>query len=141
MAVLARYIGADYTPLGVTQLPRSGLVQRALCYTKFYQRLGFAGNGGAFRKDDWLCGVLYRFLLLAPLWHLIRIMSSTAKKDDRPRQNVRLHPQMWEAIDDVRTKRPGVVSRNTWIAEAILEKLAREQDTGEPPSGTENGHV
>jgi hypothetical protein len=48
---------------------------------------------------------------------------------------------MWEAIDDVRTKRPGVVSRNTWIAEAILEKLAREQDTGEPPSGTENGHV
>ena len=72
---------------------------------------------------------------------LIRIMTSTAKKDDRPRQNVRLHPQMWEAIDDVRTKRPGVVSRNTWIAEAILEKLAREQDTGEPPSGTENGHV
>ena len=75
------------------------------------------------------------------LWRLIQIMTSTAKKDDRPRQNVRLHPQLWEAIDDVRTKRPGVVSRNTWIAEAILEKLAREQDTGEPSPRTESGHV
>ena len=78
---------------------------------------------------------------MAPLWRLIRIMTATAKKDDRPRQSVRLHPEMWEAIDDVRTKRPGVVSRNTWIAEAILEKLAREQDTGEPPPRTESGHV
>ena len=65
---------------------------------------------------------------------VLQITTSTAKKNDRPRQNVRLHPQMWEAIDDVRTKRPGVVSRNTWIAEAILEKLAREQDIGEPPA-------
>ena len=105
------------------------------------KRFGFAGNGSAFREGDWLCGVLYRFLLLAPLWRLIQIMTSTAKKDDRPRQNVRLHPQLWEAIDDVRTKRPGVVSRNTWIAEAILEKLAREQDTGEPSPRTESGHV
>ncbi len=105
------------------------------------QRFAFAGDGSASRKGDWLCSVLYRFLLLAPLWRLIQIMTSTAKKDDRPRQNVRLHPQLWEAIDDVRTKRPGVVSRNTWIAEAILEKLAREQDTGEPSPRTESGHV
>ena len=29
-------------------------------------------------------------------------------------------------IDSARTARVGVVSRNTWIAEAIEEKLARE---------------
>jgi len=48
---------------------------------------------------------------------------------------------MWEAIDDVRAKRPGKLSRNTWIAEAIVEKLVREQDTGKPPAETESGHV
>ncbi|RTL79089.1 MAG: hypothetical protein EKK29_22190 [Hyphomicrobiales bacterium] len=65
-------------------------------------------------------------------------MSATAKKDDRSRQSVRLYPEIWEAIDLLRTKRPGVVSRNTWIAEAILEKLAREQDTQapSPPAGS-----
>ncbi len=68
-------------------------------------------------------------------------MTATVKKDDRPRQSVRLLPEMWEAIDDVRAKRPGKLSRNTWIAEAIVEKLVREQDTGKPPAETESGHV
>ena len=48
---------------------------------------------------------------------------------------------MWGAIDDARAKRAGVVSRNTWIAEAILEKLARAQDTNKPPPKPESGHV
>ena len=48
---------------------------------------------------------------------------------------------MWGAIDDVRAKRPGIVSRNTWIAEAILEKLAREPDTNKPPLKAGSGHV
>lgn len=68
-------------------------------------------------------------------------MTVTAKKDDRPRQSVRLHPEMWEAIDFVRARRPGVVSRNTWIAEAILEKLAREQDTQAPAPPAGSSHV
>lgn len=29
------------------------------------------------------------------------------------------------AVDDARSKRPGKISRNTWITEAILEKLER----------------
>jgi hypothetical protein len=33
---------------------------------------------------------------------------------------------MFEAIDDARSSRPGNVSRNTWIAEAIEQKLARD---------------
>lgn len=81
------------------------------------------------------------FLLLAPLWRLLRIMSATAKKEDRSRQSVRLHPKMWEAIDLLRASRVGVVSRNTWIAEAILEKLAREQDTQPSSPTNEGGHV
>ncbi len=68
-------------------------------------------------------------------------MTATAKKDDRSRQSVRLHPEMWEAIDFVHARRPGVVSRNTWIAEAILEKLAREQDTQAPLPLAGSGHV
>jgi hypothetical protein len=68
-------------------------------------------------------------------------MTATAKKDDRSRQSVRLYPEIWEAIDLLRTKRPGVVSRNTWIAEAILEKLAREQDTKAPSPPTGSIHV
>jgi hypothetical protein len=36
---------------------------------------------------------------------------------------------MFEAIDASRLVRPGNVSRNTWITEAIEEKLARERAT------------
>jgi len=42
------------------------------------------------------------------------------------RINLRLSPSMFEAIDDARSARAGNVSRNTWIAEAIKEKLARD---------------
>lgn len=42
------------------------------------------------------------------------------------RINLRLSPLMFDAIDEARNARPGNVSRNTWIAEAIEEKLARE---------------
>ncbi|MFT8895924.1 MAG: hypothetical protein ABF968_03065 [Acetobacter sp.] len=42
------------------------------------------------------------------------------------RINLRLSTQIFDAIDDARAKRAGRVSRNTWIAEAIEEKLARE---------------
>jgi hypothetical protein len=71
----------------------------------------------------------------------MRIMPATAKKEDRCRQSVRFQSEMWEAIDLLRARRPGVVSRNTWIAEAILEKLARDQDTEAPPTPAGGSHV
>ena len=42
------------------------------------------------------------------------------------RTNLRLPAGTFSAIDEACAARPGNVSRNTWIAEAIAEKLARE---------------
>ena len=47
--------------------------------------------------------------------------------EKRQRQSVRLEPDLWQAIDESCAKRPGNVSRNTWIAEAIQSKLAQER--------------
>ena len=61
--------------------------------------------------------------------------------DDRGRQSLRLDPEVWTAIDRVRLRRAGSISRNTWITEAIAEKLAREQDTGRPGRKAWGDHV
>ncbi len=42
------------------------------------------------------------------------------------RINLRLSPETFAAIDQSRSARPGHVSRNTWLTEAVAEKLARE---------------
>lgn len=42
------------------------------------------------------------------------------------RINLRLSSETFRAVDEARGRRAGNVSRNTWIAEAIEEKLARE---------------
>ena len=42
------------------------------------------------------------------------------------RTNLRLPADIFAAIDDACAARPGNVSRNTWIAEAVKEKLARD---------------
>lgn len=42
------------------------------------------------------------------------------------RINLRLSADTFDAIDAARGERPGAISRNTWITEAIQEKLARE---------------
>lgn len=42
------------------------------------------------------------------------------------RINLRLPAEMFAAIDDARMARAGHVSRNTWLTEAVQEKLARE---------------
>lgn len=42
------------------------------------------------------------------------------------RINLRLAPETFRAIDEVRSTRPGHVSRNTWLTAAMREKLARE---------------
>ena len=44
-------------------------------------------------------------------------------------------------MDTARLRRAGSVSRNTWITEAIAEKLAREQDTRESRRKAGGGHV
>jgi len=56
----------------------------------------------------------------------------TVSVSEKSRQSLRLDPEVWERIDRVRRKRAGSVSRNTWIAEAIVEKLSREQEGQEP---------
>ena len=53
--------------------------------------------------------------------------SRTATVRSLDRINLRLAGQTFSAIDAACAARPGNVSRNTWIAEAIEEKLARER--------------
>lgn len=59
---------------------------------------------------------------------LHRMLDSSKNQAIRPldRLNFRLSPETFEAIDQARSARPGNVSRNTWIAEAIKEKLERD---------------
>ncbi len=66
---------------------------------------------------------------------------TSTKLDDRGRQSLRLDPEVWTAIDMARLRRAGSISRNTWITEAIAEKLAREQATGRPHRKARGGYV
>jgi len=64
----------------------------------------------------------------APLWRQCGAMisdSKTAGVRTLDRINLRLPGEIFDAIDAARSERPGMVSRNTWITEAIEEKLAR----------------
>ena len=51
-----------------------------------------------------------------------------AKPEMKTRVNIRFDEQVWARIDHARAKRAGFVSRNSWILEAVMEKLAKEQD-------------
>jgi hypothetical protein len=57
----------------------------------------------------------------------MRLDSKSATFRSLDRINLRLAGQTFGAIDAACAARPGNVSRNTWIAEAIEEKLARER--------------
>jgi len=62
-------------------------------------------------------------------WHHGGTMTDSGKSHVvRPldRINLRLSATTLRAIDAARGRRAGNVSRNTWIAEAIEEKLSRE---------------
>jgi hypothetical protein len=48
------------------------------------------------------------------------------------RINLRLPAETFDAIDACRAQRTGVVSRNTWLTEAVEEKLARERANDVP---------
>ena len=52
--------------------------------------------------------------------------SKPATVRELDRINLRLSAETFALIDAARAGRPGNVSRNTWIAEAVQEKLARE---------------
>lgn len=51
------------------------------------------------------------------------------------RINLRLPAEIFEEIDAFRAARAGNISRNTWITEAIKEKLAREGAVARQPTG------
>jgi predicted HicB family RNase H-like nuclease len=55
--------------------------------------------------------------------------SKTATVRSLDRINLRLAGETFASIDAACAARPGNVSRNTWIAEAVQEKLEREPQT------------
>jgi len=57
-------------------------------------------------------------------------MNLIRKSDSRIKLNLRLAPEEFKAVDDLCRSRAGRCSRNTWIAEAIAEKLARDNRGG-----------
>jgi len=59
------------------------------------------------------------------------------------RINLRLPAEIFRAIDADRARRAGIVSRNTWITEAIQEKLLREgvSNDKQPRAGESNGRL
>ena len=54
--------------------------------------------------------------------------SAPSRVSELDRFTLRLSPDTFAAIDAARADRPGSVSRNTWIAEAVQEKLARSRE-------------
>jgi hypothetical protein len=64
----------------------------------------------------------------APKWRLMALLGVIRKKPAAVhRLNIRLSSSVLIAVDAACGRRAGTVSRNTWIAEAVAEKLAREE--------------
>ena len=64
--------------------------------------------------------------------------SKTASVRTLDRINLRLAAETFEAIDASRQSRPGNISRNTWISEAIEEKLTRDRAAGLKGDGSDH---
>lgn len=63
------------------------------------------------------------------MWRHNGAMTTNAKPStvrELDRINLRVSAETFALIDAARAGRPGNVSRNTWITEAIAEKLARK---------------
>ena len=58
---------------------------------------------------------------------------------DLDRFTLRLSAKIFAAIDRARSSRPGHVSRNTWVSEAVQEKLAREAVNQSQPEVRHHG--
>ncbi|SME88772.1 hypothetical protein SAMN06265365_101138 [Tistlia consotensis] len=52
---------------------------------------------------------------------------SPPQAEEELRFTLRGSVYLFSLIDEARARRPGKISRNTWILEAITEKLMREQ--------------
>ncbi len=77
----------------------------------------------------------------AVLWRHLGAMladSKTASIRTLDRINLRLPAETFEAIDASREGRPGNISRNTWITEAIQERLARDRAAGLKEGGSDH---
>ena len=66
--------------------------------------------------------------------------SKTAMVRSLDRINLRLAADTFAQIDAACAARPGAVSRNTWIAEAVEEKLARERAAPAAQGGERRAH-
>lgn len=66
--------------------------------------------------------------------------SKTATVRSLDRINLRLAGDTFAQIDQACVARPGNVSRNTWIAEAIEEKLARDRASLPATASEERAH-
>jgi hypothetical protein len=66
--------------------------------------------------------------------------SKTATVRCLDRINLRLTAETFATIDAACAARPGNVSRNTWIAEAVQEKLAREPVTRASQTSERRAH-
>lgn len=64
---------------------------------------------------------------VAPKRRQNRTMDSSPPKTNITRRNLRLDTELCKAIDTARAQRAGKVSFNTWILEAVQEKLSTEQ--------------
>jgi hypothetical protein len=64
--------------------------------------------------------------------------SKTATIRTLDRINLRLPGKTFDAIDEARGARSGNVSRNTWITEAVEEKLARDRSASGKGQGGRN---
>lgn len=65
--------------------------------------------------------------------------SSSPNVRELDRINLRLSADTFSAIDRARAARPGHVSRNTWVTEAVQEKLAREAANQHQPEERRHG--
>ena len=66
--------------------------------------------------------------------------SKTATVRSLDRINLRLAGDTFAQIDQACAARPGNVSRNTWIAEAVEEKLARENAPAQAQASERRAH-
>jgi len=58
-----------------------------------------------------------------------RPSTGTPRDEDEVRFTLRGSHYLFSLIDRARSQRPGKISRNTWILEAITERLKKEQET------------
>lgn len=63
-------------------------------------------------------------LVMAPLWRQNEPMLES-------RMNLRMPERLFADLDRLRKARPGRVSRNQWIIEAVSEKIVRDATPGD----------